>query len=150
ISSIPRQAFGSSLEAPHVERRWPPAVRFAGPRTAACTRTADRYVPCGECCSRQAERPSGSRKSRSMCGQSSEAFHDPGWPVDVMICGRRATKMTCAGVYEGDCRNGKSHGSRVGNHTAEEAEDNTHRHHRGDGDDAVAAATHAPFSGYRL
>ena len=67
------------------------------------------------------------------------------WPVDVMICSRRATKMTCAGVYEGDHRNGKSHGSRVGNHTAEEAEDNTHRHHRGDGDDAVVAATHAPF-----
>jgi len=67
-----------------------------------------------------------------------------------MICGRRATKMICAGVYAGDRRNGKSHGSRVGNHTAEEAEDNTHRHHRGDGDDAVVAATHAPFSDYRL
>jgi hypothetical protein len=65
-----------------------------------------------------------------------------------MICRKRATKMTCADVYEGDRRNGKSHGSRVGNHTAEEAED--HRHHRGDGDDAVAAATHAPFSDYRL
>src|SRR4026207_422608 len=58
--------------------------------------------------------------------------------------------MTCAGVYEGDRRNGKSHGSPLGNHTAEEAEDNTHCHHRGDGDDVVVAATHAPFSGYRL